>query len=348
MKKTTILALLASTMIASAAGAQTTVTIPAMSIYGRVDAGVQNYDTGTDSLYRAADSPYLGSQLGFKGSSPDLGGGIKLNWQLQGGLRPNTAQLGSTSSTGAIFAEEAWVGISGSAGEIRLGTTDLSAAGELDTLSRQFAKFGNFAQNGSAIEIGTDASNVIKYISPTIGGLQLQGGYSGNSVSATTDAKTAIKSGSVTYTAGKLTAGVGMANKAATTSVGKTDATTVGAAYDLGIAKVGAAYIKGDNSTTTDVTSTSAQYSAMIPLDNKGLAAHVVYLTSKDGAQTTANEGTGYTLGLSKTLAPGAVVYGAYSKVTNEANSAMFSNGMTAPAAGKDPSLFTVGISYTF
>jgi predicted porin len=347
MKNIKILALLASTMIASSAGAQTTITIPSMSIYGRVDAGVQNYDTGTESLYRAADGPYLASILGFKGSSPDLSG-VKLNFQLEGGLRPNTAQLGSTTTTGAIFAREAWVGIGGSMGEVRLGTTDMSMAGEIDTLSRQFASFGNFAQNGSAIEIGTDANNVIKYISPTIGGLQLQGGYSGNGASATTDANTAIKSGSVTYTAGKLTAGVGMANKAATTSVGKTDATTVGAAYDLGIAKVGAAYIRGDNSTTADVTSTSAQYSAMIPLDDKGLAAHVVYLTSKDGAQTTANEGTGYTLGMSKTLAPGAVVYGAYSKVTNEANSTMFSNGMTAPAAGKDPSLFTVGISYTF
>jgi predicted porin len=337
MKNTTILALLASTMIASAAGAQTKTTAPVLNFYGNIDAAVQNYDNGVDSLIRAGDGGLSTSRLGFKGNSPDLGG-----------LKANTATLGSTTNTGQVFAREAWVGVSGSAGEVRLGTTDLSGASEIDTLSWQFGNFSNMPVNGAAIEIGADASNAIKYISPSIGGFSVQAGYAGNSSTATTDAKADTTSGSLTYATGAAKLGVGYATKQATTSVGETDAKSIGGSYDFGAFSLGAAYVYGDNSATSDVKSTANVFSARIPLDKNGLVAHAVYAMAKDGAQTTANEGTGYTLGLSKTFAPGASIYAAYSAVTNDANSTMYLNGMTAPAAGKDPSLATVGINYAF
>jgi predicted porin len=142
--------------------------------------------------------------------------------------------------------------------------------------------------------------------------------------------------------------GVGYATKQATTSVGETDAKSIGGSYDFGAFSLGAAYVYGDNSATSDVKSTANVFSARIPLDKNGLVAHAVYAMAKDGAQTTANEGTGYTLGVTKTFAPGASIYAAYSAVTNDANSTMYLNGMTAPTAGKDPSLATVGINYAF
>lgn len=347
MNNKTILALLASTMIASQAGAQTTVTIPSMTIYGNIDAAVQKYDTGSNSLMRASDGNISPSRLGFKGSSPDLGG-LKLNYQLEAGLRANSGTMGSTTTTGQAFTREAWVGISGSAGEVRLGTMDISNAGEIDTLAFQFGSFTNVPVNGAAIELGTDASNVVKYISPVFSGIQLQVGYAGNSNGATTDANSDTRSGSVTYSVGNAKFGAGYATKEAATAVGETDAKSLGAAYDFGKFSVGAAYVFGDNSTTADVKSTASVFSARIPLDNKGLAVHGVYAMSKDGAQTAANEGTGYTVGMTKTFAPGAMLYAGYTKVTNDANSTMYLNGMTAPSAGKDPSLITVGINYAF
>ena len=328
------------------ARAQTKST-PVLNFYGNVDAGVQSYDSGVDTLIRASEGGLSTSRLGFKGNSPDLGG-IQFNFNLEGALKPQSGTLGSTTTTGQVFTREAWVGVSGNAGEIRLGTTDMSNAGEIDTLSWQFGNFTNFPVNGTAVEIGTDASNVIKYVSPVLNGLQLQAGYAGNSTSATTDAKSDITSGSVTYSAGAAKIGVGYATKKAATSVGETDAKSIGGSYDFGKVAVGAAYIYGDNSTTSTVKSTANVYSVRVPLDNNGLAAHAVYAMAKDGAQTTANEGTGYTLGLTKTFAPGASVYAAYSRVDNDANSTMYLNGMTAPSAGKDPSLTTVGINYAF
>jgi predicted porin len=342
-----IIVLVAIMLLASGNKAKAqTKSAPVLNFYGNVDAGVQSYDNGTESLIRAGEGGLSTSRLGFRGNSPDLGG-IQFNFRLEGALKPQTGTLGSTTTTGQVFTREAWVGVNGSAGEVRLGTTDMSMAGEIDTLTHQFGNFTNFPVNGTAIEIGTDASNVIKYISPNIGGLQLQAGYAGNSSSATTDAKSDITSGSVTYSAGAAKLGVGYATKKATTAVGETDAKSIGGSYDFGRVAVSAAYIYGDNSTTSDVKSTANVYSISVPLDN-GIAAHAVYAMAKDGAQATANEGTGYTLGLTKTFAPGASVYAAYSRVDNDANSTMYLNGMTAPIAGKDPSLTTVGINYAF
>ena len=323
-----------------------TKSAPVLNFYGNVDAGVQSYDSGVDTLIRASEGGLSTSRLGFKGNSPDLGG-IQFNFNLEGALKPQSGTLGSTTTTGQVFTREAWVGVSGNAGEIRLGTTDLSNATEMDTLAHQFGNFTNFPVNGTAVEIGGDASNVIKYISPVFNRLQLEAGYAGNSTSATTDAKSNITSGSVTYSAGAAKLGVGYAAKKATTAVGETDAKSIGGSYNFGGVAVGAAYIYGDNSTTSDVKSTANVYSVRVPLDN-GIAAHAVYAIAKNGAQTTANEGTGYTVGLTKTFAPGASVYAAYSRVDNDANSTMYLNGMTAPSAGKDPSLVTVGIKYAF
>jgi len=340
-----VAAIVLSVIFTGTARAQT--TAPSVSIYGRLDAGAQSFDTGSETVVRSSEGAYLPSILGFRGNSPDLGG-VKFNFQLEGGLKPNTAQIGSTTTTGAIFAREAWVGISGAAGEIRFGTTDLTDATELDTIARQFGKFGNHAVNGSAIEIGEDVGNVMKYISPTIGGFQAQLGYSGNGVSNTTDTTAAIKGGSLVYNNGPLKAGVGYAAKDGVSDAAKTNAKSIGGLYDFGVASVGAAYVYGDNSTTSTVKSTANMYSVKVPLDKNGLSAYGLYTTAKDGAQTTANEGKGYTIGLTKELAPGAVLYGAYSWVNNDANSAMYTNGMSAPAAGKDPKLTVVGVSYQF
>jgi predicted porin len=328
--------------------AQAKTASPTLSFYGLVDAGIQKYDNGRDSLQRAAEGGLNTSRLGFKGSSADLNG-IQLNFNLEGALKPQTGTLGSTTTTGQAFTREAWVGAGGSAGEIRLGTTDASNATEMDTLAYNFRNFTNFPVNGVSLEIGGDTSNIIRYISPVLSGLQLQAGYAGNGASATTDANSQIRSGSLEYKQGPVKLGVGYATKDGTTEVAKADAKSIGGHYNFGMFSVGAAYIHGDNSTTADVKSTANVYSVRVPLDKDGLAAHAVYATTKDGAQTTANEGKGYTVGVSKELAPGASIYGAYSWVNNDANSTMYMNGMVAaPSAGKDPSLFTVGISYAF
>jgi len=323
---------------------------PIIDFYGILDAGISSYNHGTGSIIRPGEGTLSTSRLGLKGQSPELGN-IRLIFNLEGALKPNTGSFGSTTTTGSLFTREAWVGISGAAGEIRFGTTDLSHASEMDTQNWQFGNYGFFPINGSAIELGSDSSNAVRYISPNVGGFVLQAGYtSGNSSSATTDSNAAVKSGSLYYFLDKKSKiGIGYATKSGNTSVQEQDAKSIGGTYNFGVASVGAAYVYGDNSTTSTVKSTANVYSVKVPLDNNGLSIHGVYATAKDGAQNTDNIGSAYTIGLTKELAPGATLYAAYSKIDNDKNSAMYLNTITtAPSAGKDPTLVTVGINYAF
>ena len=319
-----------------------------LGFYGQIDAGIERYNTGTTTLNRAGEGLLGASRLGFTGNSKDLGG-FNFNFDLEGALKPQTGTLGSTSTTGSVFTREAWVGLNGTAGQVKVGTThDLSAASDIDTLTTTFGNFNNFPVNGTALELGVDVNNAVKYQTPNFNGFQAQVGYAGQSSSATTNVKGNVESLSLTYDNSKLKVGAGYAKKDATTSNGELSAKTVGAAYNFGVAQVGAAYIYGDNSTTGKVNSNAAVYSVAVPLDSKGLVAHGAYSTSKDATQATDNTGKGYTLGLTKEFAPGASLYAAYSWVSNDKNSAMYLNGMSAPTAGNDPKLATVGINYAF
>ena len=317
-----------------------------VKFYGSIDTAVQKFDNGSTEVTRVNDGGVRTSRLGVRGSSADLGG-LKLGFNLEGGLKTNAATMGSTSSTGQVFAREAWLSAKGEPGEVRLGTQDLTQAGDMDTLAFTFGNQTNFPVNGTAIELGGDANNSIRYISPTIGGFTLEAGTTTNSSSATTAANDTVKAGSLIYKVGPASIGAGYAFKKAPTAAAELDSKAIGATYDFGTFSVGAAYLYGDNSTTTTVKSTASIISARVPFAN-GVAAHALYATAKDGAQTTANEGTGYTVGLTKTFAPGAFVYTAYSKVDNEDNSTMYLHGMTKPSAGKNPSLMTVGVNYSF
>lgn len=71
----------------------------------------------SSTVTRIASSLTGQSHFGFKGVE-DLGGGWKGKFQLEGGLIPDTGELGAD---GRIFGRMAWVGLTTPAGEFRLG-----------------------------------------------------------------------------------------------------------------------------------------------------------------------------------------------------------------------------------
>ena len=68
------------------------------------------------------------SRLGFKGAE-DLGGGMKANFQLEAAIATDSGATGGNSGTGntsataapLTFARQAWAGVSGGFGEVRVG-----------------------------------------------------------------------------------------------------------------------------------------------------------------------------------------------------------------------------------
>lgn len=320
-----------------------------VSVYGGIDTGFQSHNNGTQTYTRAQNNAWGTSRLGFRGSE-DLGGGLQVRFMLEGAVAASNGSMGSTT-TNEIFNREAWVGFaSKSLGEVRFGRGDVTNAQNVESFVSQFANFGNRAINGTAVELGTDQKNVIRYLSPTVSGFQADIAYaSGNAAGATTDAAGDQKGIMVSYRQDRVRAFAGYATMGATSTAGDRDFITYGASYDFGVVSVGAAHGRGDVNNANGAENTVTQGSVRMPLAN-GVALHGVYAVAKDASQSTAGEGKGYTVGVTKALSKRTTLYAAYVAVDNEANARMYMAGqVAAPAtAGLDTKTTAVGVSHSF
>jgi predicted porin len=183
-----------------------------VTIYGTLDAGLQNYDNGSTSLTRAANGIISTSLFGLRGSE-DLGGGLRANFNLEGAINTADGRVGPGQSTSGsmtaggtnkIFNREAWVGLSGGFGEVRIGTQDVTRAQDVDVDVSQAALLGLAPRwNATTDQLGEDQEGVIKYLSPNFSGFQFQIGYtSGNTNANTTDSKAEQQGVSFAYNSG--------------------------------------------------------------------------------------------------------------------------------------------------
>lgn len=106
-------------MTAQSAGAQTGSNA---GLYGVIDVGVERIGgvasgTAKTDLVRVTGSNQVASRWGFRGSE-DLGGGLKVVFQLESGIAPDT---GTLMQGGRLFGREATVGIVGSWGQLNIG-----------------------------------------------------------------------------------------------------------------------------------------------------------------------------------------------------------------------------------
>ncbi len=244
MKKTLLaLAALAAT---SAAFAQSSVTL-----YGVVDVSVERVK-GDHQVNRVSSSNLASSRLGFKGTE-DIGGGLKANFALETAVTADTGANGGGSTR--FFDRAAWAGLSGGAGEIRLGRQDSS----IGALAGDTTILGGQAYDDLKI-VATRAAdsyrrvdNAITYILPTvIQGVTAQLQYSTAAGSSGAVGSEAYGSNlgesaglSVKYASGPILAGLGYLNIKDTTAGApdnRANATLVYGGYDLGMAKVIAYY----------------------------------------------------------------------------------------------------------
>lgn len=302
----TLLALLISAGVSVTAMAQSNVTV-----YGIVDVNMSSSkNDGAGANTAMSENSLATSRLGFRGTE-DLGGGTKVEFQLESKLLPSTGVAGSGTTTTAssqLFNREAWVGLSSATlGSIRLGTTDTSDAGNIESAVSQA---GNFAL---ATQLGLDKNKVIRYTTPTFAGFSAQVGYA-NPDSTTTTEVTAnsIKSAVVKYEAGKLGAYAGVESKQID-STHTQDHKIVGAKYDFGVARVGAYYGVKDGATlattnTGEVKQT--RVSAAMPL-SQSYTAHAVYLKDQTATQA-ATDFDGYKLAVTKAFSKRTTGYAAY------------------------------------
>ncbi|WP_322103272.1 porin [Paraburkholderia sp. J41] len=172
MKKT-IVAFVALGSLASAAHAQSSVTL-----YGIIDEGLDMITNNKGGhVYQMASSVMQGNRFGLTGSE-DLGGGMKAVFTLENGFNLNS---GGLSQNGLMFGRQAWVGIASQYGTLTLGRQYDSvfdyaaplAAGQLGA-----GVYGAHPGDLDNSNIDYHSNNSIKYASPTYGGFKFGGTYS--------------------------------------------------------------------------------------------------------------------------------------------------------------------------
>jgi predicted porin len=248
MKKTLIaLAALATT----AAFAQSSVTL-----YGKANIGLQKTSGSDTRLTGGADGS--DSRFGLRGSE-DLGGGLKANFTFESGFDPaNGVADGQVLSvdpdTGAVtrrnqglFQRQAWVGLSGGFGELRLGRQyTVSFDTSIGYMPSTYASAQ--LNTGLGFNGGPSRTNgQIRYISPSFGGVKV---HVATQLKANANVSDATFSElAVAYANGPIKAAL------AVSKVRDGDGTNaaLNGSYDFGSFLVGAGYIKqaDDNRSVT-------------------------------------------------------------------------------------------------
>jgi predicted porin len=274
MKKS-LLALAALSAFATAAQAQSSVTVYGVldQSYVSTDATALSNAAVTKTTNTGGDGQLSGSRLGFRGTE-DLGGGLKANFVLEFGLSASEALNGINNGTRLGFVELQ----SASAGAVRAGrqvsptkavndsyTTFANSTWNVGSVTggTETADTTNFYHTGNA---GDRVGNAITYLTPVISGFQAQIQTAKDTTKTTTEttraaadstasadriaAQTNQMNYGVSYNAGALSLMYGRADQDAIAAgvVTNTEHDAIGASYKLGAATLFATY---NNKTVT-------------------------------------------------------------------------------------------------
>ena len=232
MKKSLIaLAVLAASGVASA---QSTVTL-----YGLLDTYVGSAKSNGVSNTVVESGGIQTSRFGFKGSE-DLGGGLKANFLLESGFNVDNGSLNGRP----LFGRQSYVGFSGGFGEVKLGKMwtaydDLVGSGISAFNANVFAPTANvFKSTGYSDTPG----NSVYYSTPDFGGFTGAASYTFRENKTVTTGAGKIISVQAAYAGGPVFVGFAYQTEKATAAAATVKFMQLNGSYDLGVAKLLAAY----------------------------------------------------------------------------------------------------------
>jgi len=323
LKKT----LLAAALLAGFAGAAQAQSV---TLYGIVDMGFMNSKQDGQSATNGLESGIAGSsRFGLRGVE-DLGNGLKANFQLESGFKADT---GIQSASGQLFDRAAWVGLSGSFGEVRLGRQDTLGFNWFRGAINPFGNAYSQAQSKTIFNVnGIDdrVSNSAFYLSPKFSGFQFGAGYSFNASGSETtgnDGDNSVYSLGLRYQTGPLLAVLtyeqkNAADQAPGAGVGGSDLKNIqlGATYDFGMAKLHAGYGRLQNSGYRSSAEKENSYLIGVTVP---FGAHSVFATYQRNDNANINAGrqdkaiNGYAIGYNYTLSKRTMVYALFNQYTD-------------------------------
>jgi len=325
--------------LAGAASAQTSVTL-----YGVVDLGLEQTRLSPGgSTLRLSSGIQSGSRWGLKGTE-DLGSGLSAAFQLEAGFDAST---GATGQGGLAFGRQAWVGLNGGLGSLKLGRQYVPLFLAQDTID----PFGTgLVGDGSGMAAvfrayGVRMNNTINYSTPNLGGLSAEFAYGAgempgsNSLGRQWGAAATYDKGPLTLVAAYHTQNL----VAAGADAGDSRGFLVGGAFDLKAAKLHAAFADNrDDNAAGAGTGRGRDYMLGVsaPVGPVSLMASFIRHNDRMVANADADF---WAIGATYALSKRTNLYSSYSTVRNEAAGATGSG-----AAGVDISWINIGIRHRF
>lgn len=337
------------TAFAGAAAAQSNVTV-----YGVMDAGISYKNDGNPAgkTWGVESGQQSGSRIGFKGRE-ELGSGMYASFTLENGFNADTGMQGQG---GRLFGRQAWVGVGGDFGQLRLGRqqTELYyALAAVDPFGIGLA--GNAQRVFGYGTYGNDplarSDNTISYTSPTINGFTAGASYGFGEVAGDTSARRNAGVGA-SYVQGPLN--VQFAYHKANTvtgpaalgaAAGDERAAFIGATYDFGVAKAHVAYADNKLPTATgDSKDRNFLLGVSAPAGEGGTV--MASWTRNKVSNLSSGKSDQYAIGYTYAMSKRTNLYTSYSYLKNDDDVALASYNDSV--AGAKVKLFNVGVRHTF
>lgn len=232
----------ALTACSTAALAQSSVTL-----YGTVDQYVSylRSSSGEKSL-ALEDGALTRTRWGLRGSE-DLGSGRRATFQLESGVN---ADDGTAADKSRLFDRQAWVGLAGGFGEVRLGRQNTVVLGRGSYVDHSARTLGSVF---NAFGIPARYDNDVSYISPRVAGFLVEAHYA-LAETPNQSRRQSVKQLGVDYEHGPYRlgyVGVTAGPPSPATYTANVQYQNVYANYDYGQGKIYLAYARSNNSTAT-------------------------------------------------------------------------------------------------
>lgn len=319
-----------------------------VALFGVADMGVVSEGGGAAGrVLKLTSGIANGSRLGLKGSE-DLGGGLTALFTLDAGILTDT---GGSAQGGLLFGRQAFVGLSGALGAVRLGRQYTFIDNSLGVLDPFYLGFAGRMSNVLTAGYVSRVDNSITYASPVRGGFLGELAYGAGEVPGDAAAKRYLGA-AATYADGPLYVRLAhqdsntLSNTLSNTQLaGRARNTVLGAVYDFGVVKAHAAlaFSKSAAGAVTTVDSADLMLGLTLPFGPHRVLASYVRRDDRRAANADAGQiGIGYTYALSKR----STLYAAYARIHNKNGAAYLVGNATEAGSGDRAS--NLGLRHTF
>jgi predicted porin len=314
-----------------------------LTIYGIADLGIVSEHGGpAGSVLKLTSGIANGSRLGFKGAE-DLGGGMSALFTLESGILADTGAMGQG---GLLFGRQAFVGLSGPLGALKLGRQYTFIDSTMGVVDPFYLGFAGRMSNVFAAGYVSRFDNGVMFNSPNMNGFTADLAYGFGEVAGSISAKR-YYGAAAGYSQGPLFVRLAHqdSNTLSTTLVaGSARNTVLGGTYNFGAVRGHAAYgVSKTTSGITTVDSADAMIGATVPFGPHALLASYVRRNDRLIAANDARQiAVGYTHALSKRT----TLYTAYARIHNS-NTGRYVVG-NATEAGSGDKAFNLGMRHTF